>query len=599
MSENLKNILKKLKKTSNKFKPLANKNITESDLDEHIDEIREQIAFYRAYPDIFVDHMKGENSIFKFRPFQRILLRCFFRYKYVYVVFARGFSKTFTSILGSLLICVLYPNSQLFVTSESKTQAASLIQAKQTELLRLLPFLANEFKLGRGEGGKQTDDRTLLICKNGSMFDNLPAIETSRGQRRTGGSIEEIIRCDGDAIQEIIVPTMNVDRTLGDGTSDPTEILNHSTRYVTTAGWKGTYAYDMFLDTIFGSLVEPNKYMWLGGNYELSILEGAITREFVYEQKLTSSPSGFSRELESLWSGSNDNAYFSIENFNDNRTILYAEEEYSIKEGQNSYYIIGVDVGRSTGSCPTEIVVLKVLPRGDNYPAMHCVWIETIEGVHFKRQAIVVKQFCEKYNAKHVVIDANGIGSGLLDEMVIGQIDDKTGAYYQPYGVFASYGSKDLVAEYKKYITSDTKENMIVSMKAHAPENTEGYSFLASQIKANNVKFLVDESEARDRLELMGATKNMTKVQIESKLLPYVRTSFLRDQLNNLEDTSGDGNVNILIKRTNSDIQKDKVSALMYAMYHIKKLHEQNKSKSWRNGRKLSDYFIYGKGVRL
>ena len=52
-----------------------------------IPEARKMIAFWRAYPDLFVDFMKGPNSTFKFYPFQRITLRIFARYRETFVFY--------------------------------------------------------------------------------------------------------------------------------------------------------------------------------------------------------------------------------------------------------------------------------------------------------------------------------------------------------------------------------------------------------------------------------------------------------------------------------------------------------------------------------
>lgn len=56
--------------------------------------VRSYIAFWREYPDLFVDFMqtggdpnKKKNLIFYF--YQRVFLRAAIRYKYVYMVFPR------------------------------------------------------------------------------------------------------------------------------------------------------------------------------------------------------------------------------------------------------------------------------------------------------------------------------------------------------------------------------------------------------------------------------------------------------------------------------------------------------------------------------
>ena len=58
--------------------------------------IRQYIAFWREYPDLFVDFMVRGNSTekrdgeFRFYFYQRVFLRAVMRYQYVYAVFPRA-----------------------------------------------------------------------------------------------------------------------------------------------------------------------------------------------------------------------------------------------------------------------------------------------------------------------------------------------------------------------------------------------------------------------------------------------------------------------------------------------------------------------------
>ena len=55
--------------------------------------------------------------------------------------------------------------------------------------------------------------------------------------------MEECILIDGDILNEVIIPTTNVDRRLSDGTRHKEETVNKSQIYITTAGWKNSFAY--------------------------------------------------------------------------------------------------------------------------------------------------------------------------------------------------------------------------------------------------------------------------------------------------------------------------------------------------------------------
>ena len=207
---------------------------------------REYIAFWREYPDMFVDFLvhgynrEPKDGEFKFYFYQRVFLRAAMRHQYLYAVFPRAYSKSFLSVMVLMCKCILYPRCKLFVTSGGKEQAAGIVKEKVQEICTLIPAFKNEIDWSRGvtlEG----KDYCKYVFKNGSYFDNIAARESSRGKRRHGGLIEECVGVDGTILSEVIIPTMNVSRMCMDGSTHPEEQLNKSQIYVTTAGWKNTF----------------------------------------------------------------------------------------------------------------------------------------------------------------------------------------------------------------------------------------------------------------------------------------------------------------------------------------------------------------------
>jgi hypothetical protein len=136
----LKNLLDLSSNHGNKLK----EEVSSQRLMSSLDALREEIAFYREYPDLFIDDIKGPKCTFEFRFTQRIFLRCIMRHRYVYCVFTRGFSKSFLAIMGLMLKAVLFPGSKVFVTTGGKEQAALITISKVEEICKLVPALANE-----------------------------------------------------------------------------------------------------------------------------------------------------------------------------------------------------------------------------------------------------------------------------------------------------------------------------------------------------------------------------------------------------------------------------------------------------------------------
>ena len=159
--------------------------LSEERLNAQLDNLRLLIAFYREYPDLLIDFMKGPESTFNFYFYQRIFLRIVMRHRYVYATFPRAYSKSFLSMMALMLRCMLYPGAELFVTTGGKQQAASITIAKIEEICKLIPSLNNEINWTRGVSKKSKDD-VSYVFKNGSKINILAAKESSRGQRRTG-----------------------------------------------------------------------------------------------------------------------------------------------------------------------------------------------------------------------------------------------------------------------------------------------------------------------------------------------------------------------------------------------------------------------------
>lgn len=564
---------------------LKKQGLSEERLKAQLPHLRNLVSFYREYPDCLIDFMKGPDSTFNFYFYQRVFLRIVMRHRYVYATFPRAYSKSFLSMMVLMLRCILYPNSHLFVTTGGKEQAASITIAKIEEICKLIPSLNNEIDWTRGASKKSKDD-VKYIFKNGSSIDILAAKQSSRGQRRTGGLMEECVLIDGDILNEVIIPTTNVDRLLPDGTRHKEEVINKSQIYITTAGWKNSFAYDKLIELLIQSVIEPDRVMIMGGTYETPVTEGLLDEDFVDQLKLqgTFKEESFDREYRSLWSGDAENAFYSSEKFDKHRVLLQPEYEYSGRSSKNAYYVLGVDVGRI--GCTTEVCVFKVTPQPQGTSLKSLVHIYTYEAEHFEDQAIHIKKLYYKYKARVISIDANGLGIGLVDFMVKSQVDPESGDSLPPFGVEGGT-SEDAVEPYKKIKGADVEENALYLIKANAPINTEAYSYAQTQLSSGKIKFLIDESMAKTKLMSTKVGQNMDSDKRNEFLKPFTLTSILREQMLNLvEKNSG---VNIILEQSSKSIKKDKFSAFIYGLYYIKQ-EEDNKRK--RRKRHISDFMF-------
>lgn len=557
--------------------------LSEERIKAQIPIIRNYIAYWREYPDKFVDFLCGSNpENFHLFFYQRVFLRAVMRHRYAYATFPRAYSKSFLSVLVLMIRCVLYPGAHLFVTTGGKEQAAGIAREKAEEICKLIPGMKNEIDWSRG-ATKASKNMVEYIFKNGSKLDIIAAQQSSRGKRATGGLMEECILIDQTLLNEVIIPTMNVDRRLSDGSRQEDEPVNKSQIYVTTAGWKNSFAYEKNIQLLIQEITEPGSAIVMGGTWRVPVMEKLLRKSFIEELKLdgTYNDSSFAREYESEWSGDAENAFFSAEKFDKHRVLLQPEYEYSGRSTKSAFYVLGVDVGRK--GCTSEVCVFKVTPQAQGTSLKTLVNLYTWDEEHFEAQAINIKRLFYKYKARQVAIDANGLGIGLIDFMVKDQIDPETGELLPNFGI-----SNDEEGFYKQFKTADTELDAIYLIKANAPINTEAHTYVQTQLSSGKIKFLIDENQAKVKLMSTKMGQQMDNDKRAEYLKPFTLTTILREQMLNLvEENEG---VNIILKQSSRSIKKDKFSAFEYGLYYIKQDEDKKKKRKKRN---IADMMFY------
>ena len=544
--------------------------------------IRKYVAFWREYPDLFVDFMVRGNKTevkegeFKFYFYQRVFLRSVMRFQYVYAVFPRAYSKSFLSVMALMIRCILYPGAHLFVTSGGKEQGASILHDKVQEICELIPSFNREIDWGRGKT-LEGKDKVRYVFKNGSVLDNLAARESTRGQRRHGGLMEECVGIDDAILREVIIPVMAISRRAKDGTTNEKEPLNKSQINITTAGYKGTFPYDRLIGFLVRMVTQPDRCMVLGGTWRTPVGVGLQSKTFITDQKNegTYNEASFEREYESKWSGTVEDAFFNGEFFDRNRKLQQPEYEASGRSSAGAYYVLSVDVGRK--GCDTIVCVFKVTPQAQGPAVKSLVNIYTMSDEHFEDQAIKLKKLYYKYKARTLVIDGNGLGIGLIDYMIKSQTDEN-GDFLPDFGV-----ENDDDGYYKKYRTQNTEYDAMYIIKANAPINTECHANAQTQLQAGKVKFLIDERTAKDKLLSTQKGQRMKPEERAEYLKPFTLTSILKEEMMNLrEENEG---VNIILKQANRGIKKDKFSAFEYGLYYIKQKEDSKKKKKRFNAK--------------
>jgi hypothetical protein len=469
--------------------------LTEDYLVKNYDNLCELFSIFSAYPDIFLDLIKPSDDDFSLFFYQRITLRAIMRYREVYGTAPRAFSKSFLTILAMMLQCVFMPGTKRFICAPNKNQSAQIAKEKIVEIYNHWPLLRKEVLGGDimdmpGNFGK---DYVTLKFRNGSQFDVVGALDSQRGGRRHGGLIDEIRDHEEKPLNEVVLPLMNVSRRLPDNTVNPQE-PNQQQICMTSAGVKTSFAYEKLIDVFENSIIDPKNSFCFGCDYRVPILHGLLDKNFI--NKLKMSPSfnedSFAREYMSKWSGASDEAWFNFDKMQKYRKIKNPETHAINRAGSDQFYLLSVDVGRihdQTVCCVFRVNVLN----GKYYCTLVNLYVLGRDSEHktFLQQAIDLKKIIRAFNPKEVVIDTNGLGVGLADEMIRIHIDEN-GEILPAYG----FTNDDV---YKKIQPKDSIR-ILYGIKANGPLNSKIHGNAFSRLNSGMVRFLVKEQEAKTML---------------------------------------------------------------------------------------------------
>lgn len=552
----------------------------ENYLEKNMEKIGNVMSIFSAYPDIYLDIIKPQDSSFTLFFYQRITLRALMRFKDVFGTAPRAFSKSFITILAMILQCIFIPGTKRFICAPNKTQAAQIAKEKIVEIYDRWPLLRKEVLGGEisdtpGNFGK---DYVTLKFRNGSQFDVVGALDSQRGGRRHGGLIDEVRDHDETPINEVVLPLLNVSRRLPDNTVNEKE-PNQQRIFMTSAGVKTSFAYDLLIDDFIDSIIHPKSTFVFGCDYRVPVIHGLLDKTYINKLKTSSSfrEESFAREYASLWSGSSEEAWFNFDKLAKYRKIKNPETSAKLRANSNQFYLLSVDVGRLNDQTVCCVFRVNVSGEGKYFATLVNLYVlgRQAETKTFNRQVIELKRIIKKFNPLEVVIDTNGLGIGFADEMIREQVDE-FGNIYEPLG----FKNDD------DFLKIQPKDAMCIlyGIKANGPLNSKIHGNAYTRINGGLVRFLIKEQEAKNALLSTKVGQKMTVKQRVQRLMPHEMTTKLFEEMANLRLRRTGVSLDIVLEQINPRYPKDKYSAFAYGLWRIKELEEEQNKRRRRRG---------------
>lgn len=518
----------------------------------------EFISWARWYPDLFIDLLRTEKSNFNMHFDQRVFLRSDVRFMNMYGTFSRGYAKTFNEVLSCVIVAILFPQIELAISAQTKENAADLLKSKFNEIRNKFPLIENELE----KEPKFIKGDALIQFKNGSSIDAIANAQTTKGQRRRRLKIEEAALLNNELYQDALEPVTEVPRyTVGKmALVDPQE-LNQQIHFFTTSGFRGSDEYQRSID-MYDNMCELKGQIVLGASWMLPCWYGrGSNKSQILRKKSTSSPIAFAQNYEQEWVGSSDGALVDINKLMICRTLTTPMINFNKLDEE---FYLGVDVARSQKATNNQssIAIGRVIrnKESNRIVSIEIPNIMTVSNaMNFSAQACLVKKTKKNFLAKAVIADGNGLGAGLIDELLKESYDPITGEYLGCWNTMNTDNQPEV----------RDAEKCLFDMKAQHFQSKVVADFIDA-VESGKLKLL----EKKQDTDFSPKDKQ----NMDLRVLPYIQTDLLFEEIANLKlkhMTNGALSVEKVVKK----VDKDRFSALSYLIFYITEYCSAIKSK--------------------
>lgn len=532
-------------------------------------------GFYRANPHRFVkDYFKV-----KLRLFQIFLIYMMDNSSFFMYLAARGQGKSFIIGVYSLIRCVLYPGTKIVIASGTKDQATLIVKQHILKIINDSPFLGRE--VGKIKLGK---DGCLVPFLNGSSIESVVSSDNSRGNRAHILILEEFRMID-KGILDTVLRRFNATPRQAKFMQKPQYAKykeSNKELYISSAYYKNHWSYQKFLAFV-DAMIKGRNYSVVGLPVELSIEENLLGEEDIENIKKETDHNEITwlMEMDCMWWGENENSYFKLDHFTDNRSdkvqpfyprtnIEYIEMKNSKKKIENYFSkykrisgeirIISVDVALMGGNKNdnTIFTCFRLIPSENRYERQ-IPFIQSINGLHSETQAILLKRLYEDFQADYIIMDTMGNGMTLYDAGAKTLYDSERDVEYL---AWSAYNNKSMEAR----TLSSVSLPIVYSLKANAQINHEIAVKLKSSLESKIIRFLDNENSAKEYLTEKWNYESESIEQRAKLLNPYIQTTALVNETVSLEYTIADGG-KIKVSEVGSN-RKDRYSSLAYGNYY-------------------------------
>ena len=568
-------------------KPQSKESVAvDSKYERIMDGLDAWIGFYRANPVRFLIDYYGMEWI---RPFQQVMITFMFLCNNFMTIASRGMGKSMIVAAFLCAYCTLYPGTKVCIAAGQRGQSINVLLKIVEEFMPQSPNLRNEIAQYN-----TTQSAGFIYWKNGSVIKVVTARDSARSARANIIIMDEFRLIDKGVVDKVLRkfkagqrrPNFYNKKEYDDKVEankikypkEPNKEI-----YLSSAYYKYHWSWAKF-KAFFKSMIKGESYMVVGFPYQLPVAEGYYPEEQIREemQEDDFDSIAWSMEMDSLFFGSSEKAFFDFDSTDRMRRIqrclypkpyyaLLNDPKYKYEEKRNGEIrLLSMDIATQGGSKndATCFIVMQLIPTSSNQYIRNVVYITTLDGGHTFDQALKARRLFEDFDCDYIIVDTNGVGVGVFDNLVMEQVDDERNIVYPAW----SCVNDEKMAERCK---DPEAEKLIYSIKATAQFNSDAAVYLRDCIKRGKVRLLTNEVESND---ILNKSKAFQLLLVDDQVLfqePFYQTTAMINEMINLDYTTVGGKIKVTEV---SGMRKDSYSAVSYANYIATELERDMKN---------------------
>lgn len=522
-------------------------------------------AFYRKNPQRFAK----EYLNIQLRLFQKILLfMMMMSTNFVYIA-SRGQGKTWLTALYMVIRCILFPGTKIIVCAGYKPQAIEIIQKIKDDFMKEHGWGSANLNL-EIESISDSINKAECVFKNGSFIRVVTASDSARHNRANVVFIDEYRMVDKNTVDTVIKRFLTAPRQPGYLNKDEYKHLaeRNIEMYASSAWYVQHWSYERFQSYFANMLDDTKRYFCVDLPYQLAIKENLLQRDAVEDEMSETDfdPNSWKMEMEGMWQGSNGDEFFNYEDINVRRKIkkafypleIYKNHHIAIPELMvRERRILSVDVAlmssKKNNNDASALWINSAIPTDNNDLITNFVYAESHEGLTTDELGLIVMRTFYQYNCTDLVLDTNGVGLAIYDYLIKPQYDPDYGVTYD-----ALTCINDSTMADRCKIKGANK--VIWSIKATREFNSNAALGLRAGFQNGNINLLISDVDIEVELKKIRGYKKFTQREQDLLKVPYVQTTFLVNELINLEHEVRGTNV-VVYER--SGMRKDRYSSIM------------------------------------